>query len=138
MARKITVAIFDNDLICSIKKYEIAEGGTKIRIISGGEGHFMPTFDNNSYLDFPTRKKYLLFGERVYKRFYIVKKKASACVNFKTGEVHGPDLEQLKKALAASNLDKLGKQEPPFPTWVIYIILLSSIVTLLKVFGVIV
>lgn len=137
MARKITVAIFDNDLICSIKKYEIAEGGTKIRIISGGEGHFMPTFDNNSYLDFPTRKKYLLFGERVYRRIYIVKKKASACVDFSTGEVTGPDLEQLKRALAASNLDKLGKQEPPFPTWIIYLILLTVIGIAAKVFGVI-
>lgn len=137
MTRKITAAIFDNDLKCEIRKFEVSEDGTKIRIQSGGEGHFMPKFDNNSFLEFPTRKKFLLFGERVYRRYYIVKKKGSACVNFRTGEVSGPDLEQLKKALAASSLDKLGKQEPPFPSWTIYLILLTVIGIAAKVFGVI-
>ena len=137
MARKITAAIFDNDLKCLVKKFEISDDGTKIRIQSGGEGHFMPTFDNNSFLEFPTRKKFLLFGERIYKRFYIVKKKGSACVNFRTGAVLGPDPEQMKKALAAASLDKLGKQEPPFPTWIIYLILLTVLGIAANVFGVI-
>lgn len=137
MVRKITVAIFDNDLKCEVKKCKVSTDGTKISILSGGEGHFMPTFDNDSFLELPTRKKFLLFGDQIYKRYYIVKKKAKACVNFKTEEVAGPDLEQLKTALASASLDKLGKQEPPFPVSIIYIILLAVLGIAAKVFGVI-
>jgi len=136
MTRKVTAAVFDNDLRCTIKQYDVSEDGTKIRIKSGGEGHFMPTFDNDSFLEFPYRHP-LSFWKVSYRRFYIVFNKAKACVNFRTNEIYGQDLEQLKSSIAATSLDKLGKQSPPFPSWVIYMILLLCIGITMKVFGMI-
>lgn len=135
MARKVTTAVFDNDLRCKIGKYEVSEDGTKIRIKSGGEAHFMPTFDNDSFLEFPSWKKYLFFGERTYKRVYIVMNKAKECVNFRTDSWDGPDLEQLKNSIAATSLDKLGQPQPHFPSWMIYLILGLTFIMTLKLFG---
>jgi len=123
MSKKLNVAIFDNDLRCEIKKHEVSEDGTKIRIKSGGEGHFMPTFDNDSFLEFPRRKKYLLFGEKVYNRYYIVKKRAAACVNFKTEppKIGIPDPEQLKQAnmnFLATQVGKDRSQDVPWYAWI--------------------
>jgi len=137
MTRKVITAIFDNDLRVELGKHEVSEDGTQIRIKSGGESHFMPSFDNDSFLEFPYRA-ITSFWKHSYRRMYIVKKKATACVNFKTGKVPGPNLEQLKQAIASTNLDKLGKQDPPFPAWIIYLILLCVLGIAAKVFGVLV
>jgi len=123
MNKMVNVAIFDNDLRCEIKKREVSDDGTKIRIKSGGEGHFMPTFDNDSFLEFPRRKKYLLFGETLFKRYYIVKKRASACVNFKTDPptIGLPDPEQLKQAnmnFLATQVGKDRSSDVPWYVWV--------------------
>ena len=117
---KIEVAIYDNDLkIRTMKKYEVSDDGTQIRIISGGEGHFMPKFDQSSFLEFGGRKKFLLFGEREWKRIYFVKKKGAKCVNFATGEVTGPSPEESKKAIGATLLHQIGqeKQDTPWQMW---------------------
>lgn len=134
MGKEVKLAIIDNDLKArTVENYPVSDDGTKIRVVSGGEGHFMPSFDNHSFIEFP-RPRYRGGG---WNRIYFVKKGAKKCIDFKTELVTGPDLEQMKKAVAGSLLDKMGKQEPPFPTWVIYLILLFSLGTLLKVFGVI-
>ena len=134
---KVKVAIFDNDLkIRTLKKYEVSDDGTKIRIVSGGEGHFMPTFDTSSFLEFAGRKKYLLFGAREWDRIYFVKKKGVKCVNFKTQEVLGPSPEESKKAIGATLLDKIG-QEKQDVTWQLWAILGITIFTLLITMGVI-
>lgn len=136
MTKKVKLAIIDNDgRARTVKKYPISEDGTKIRVVSGGEGHFMPSFDNNSFVEFP--KKFLMFNLG-WNRVYMVKKRASACINLDTGKVSGPDPEKLKEAVGSTMLNQLGQDKPPFPTWMIYIILLLAIGTALKVFGVIV
>lgn len=139
MTRKVETAIFDNDLRCHVGKYVISEDGTQIRIKSGGESHFMPTFNNDTFLELPKRKKYLLFGEQLYRRLYIVKKKASACVDFR-GEpvkIPLPDREQLKQSLAATSLNKIGKPEQNFPSWIIWVILATNLLLVLSQLGVI-
>lgn len=136
---KLNVAIFDNDLKCRpIKKYEISDNGTQIRIKSGGTEHFMPTFDNNSFLEIPTRKKFLLFGDRIYKRIYFVKNKGEKCVNFHTGEVKGPNPEQSKEAIGASLLKQVGQVALRIPTS-IYVLLIANLLmslVMMKVLGV--
>jgi len=98
----------------------------------------MPLITNTSYLELPVRKRFFFFGEQTYKRIYFSMNKAKKCVDFKSGNVSLPSPEEMKKALAATMLNKLGRPEQPFPSWMIYLILLVAIATALKVFGVIV
>jgi len=136
MSKKVKLAIIDNDgKARTVKEYPISEDGTKIRVVSGGEGHFMPAFDNDSFVEFP--KKFLGIINLGWDRVYMVKKRAKSCINFKTEKVSGPDPEQLKEAVGSTMLNQLGHEKPPFPSWMIYFILLLSIGIALKVFGVI-
>lgn len=136
---KLTLAIVDTDLtIRTLKKYPLSSNGRQINVVSGGENHFMPAITNTSYLEFPSKKKYYLFGARTYKRIYFALSKAKKCIDFKTGDVSMPSPEQMKEAIASTLVGKLGQDEPPFPIWMIYIILLAVIGIALKVFGVIV
>ncbi len=135
MGNKVKLAVFDETLKIEIKEYPVSDSGIQIKVRSGGESHFMPRFDNYSYLEFP--KKFLRWT-RGHERIYFAKKGAKKCVNFKTQEVLGPDPEQLKRSVGSTLLDQLGQEKPPFPTWMIYIILLCVIGITLKVFGVIV
>ena len=135
MTQKVILAIFDNDLKArTVKKFDISDSGDKIKVKSGGEAHFMPQFDNDSFIEFP-RPWYLGGG---WKRVYFVKKGAKACVNFETEHVPLPDPEQVKKSVGSTLLDELGKEKPAFPVWIIYLILLLMLATTAKVFGVIV
>ena len=135
MGDKVKLAIFDGTLKIQIKKYPISESGKQIKVVSGGENHFMPQFDNYSYLEFP---KKFLFWTIGHERIYFVQKGAKKCIDFKTGTVSGPDLEQLKQSIGAVLLDKLGHEEPPIPAWIIYLILITVLGIAAKVFGVIV
>jgi len=136
MSKKVKLAIIDNDgKARTVKEYPISEDGTKIRVVSGGEGHFMPKFDNDSFVEFP--KKLLGIINLGWDRVYMVKKRAKACINFKTGEVEGPDPEQLKEAIGSTLVQQMGQEKPPFPSWIVYFILLLSIGIALKVFGVV-
>jgi hypothetical protein len=135
MARKVKLAIFDNDLVATVKDYEVSKDGTKINVVSGGEGHFMPSFDNESYLDLPYRSILSLWKISHY-RLHFVKKKGKKCVNFKTEEVFNPDPEQLKEAIGATLLGKLNEEKTETPIiW--YIILLVLLAIAGNVFGVI-
>jgi len=110
---KVLLAIYDNDLKCrTVKKYEVSDSGTQIKVKSGGDGHFMPMFDNESFLELPIRKKYIFFGGQIWKRFYFVKKKGEKCVNFRTGEAFGPNPEDAKKAIGSTLLEQVGKNKP--------------------------
>jgi hypothetical protein len=134
MPRKVKLAVFDNDLKAEIKKYPISDSGNHILVVKGGESHFMPRFDNDSFLEIP--KKFLRWN-RGYERLYFAKKGAKKCVNFKTEETFGPNPEELKKAISSTLLTKIGKPEANFPAWLIYLILLIVIGIALKVFEVI-
>ena len=119
---KVNLAIIDSDLtIRTLKKYPLSANGRQIFVISGGEAHFMPVISNTSYLEFPTRKRYLFFGARMYKKIYFAMNKSKKCVDFASGEVDLPSLEELKKAIAATLLHRIGqdKQETPLVLWLI-------------------
>lgn len=119
---KVNLAIIDTDLtIRSLKKYSLSSNGRQIHISSGGTEHFMPVISNTSYLEFPTRKRYLLFGARMYKKIYFAMNKAKKCVDFASGDVNLPSPEEMKKALAALMIGRIGqdKQETPLVLWLI-------------------
>jgi len=136
MVRKVTLAIFDNDLRVKVKKYELSEDGTKIKVKSGGEAHWMPSFDNDSFIEFPYRSL-LSPWKTSWRRVYFVKKKGAKCVNFKTDPttVSGPDPEQMKEAIGATLLKDLGKDDNTV-TWISYATLAVSVLILLVVSGV--
>ena len=129
------MAIFDTDLKATIKKYELSEDGTKIIVKSGGKGHWMPSFDNDSFIEFPKKKWEIWKPE--WTKIYFVKKKGAACVNFKTKPVvvSGPDPEQLSEAVGAVMFDKIGKQEQETPL-ISYATLVIVVIILMRLFGV--
>ena len=139
MADTVKTAVFGNDLRVELKNYEISKNGNKINITKGGEGYFMPEIGPTTFLDWPIRKKYLLFGAPVYKRVYFTIKKGSRCVDFLTGVVYGPDEEALKKSnlnLLATRIGKDTDQGTPWYVWVILIPSLLSFLMLLQMSGV--
>ena len=137
MSKKVKLAIFDSDLKArTVKKYPVTDDGSKIRVVSGGENHFMPSFDNDSFIEFPRRSLLPPFGIK-WDRVYFARKKAKKCVNFKTGEVPGPDPELVKKAAGMTMLTELGKDKTDIHP-LFYIMLLILLGIALKVFGVIV
>jgi len=121
MPDKVQVAIFGNDLRVEYKKHELSKNGNKINIVSSGEGYFMPEIGPTNFLDLPLRKKYLLFGSRVYQRVYFAKKKASKCVDFgnENGIIYGPDEEQVKKANLNLLAEKIGQDAGKSLPWYI-------------------
>ena len=135
MTKKLKLAILDGDNRArTVKKYPISASGKQIQVMKGGEAHFMPSFNNDSYIELPKR---FLFFNTGYERLYIVKKGAKKCVNFKTQEVSYPDIEQMKESVGATLLNKIGDKKEAFPSWTIYLILATVIGIALKVFEVV-
>ena len=134
---KVKTAIFGNDLRVDLKNYDLSMSGNKINIVSGGEGYFMPEIGPTTFLDWPIRKRFFLFGPTIYKRVYFSIKKGTKCVDFLTGVVYGPDEEQLKKSNLNLLATKIGKDANQGTPWYIWAILAVSIFTLLYTMGVI-
>lgn len=131
MTKKVELAIFDKDLkVRTLGKFPVSQDGTKISVKRGGKGNFNPTFDNESFIEFPKR-----FGG--WKRIYLVRKGAKACVNFQTEEVKGPDPALVIEAAESEILRNIGKDKEETP-FILYLILGAVILLALKVFGVIV
>jgi len=134
MSKKVKLAIVDKDLKArTVKKYPVSDSGEQIRVVSGGEGHFMPYFDNESFIEFP-RPWYLGGG---FERVYFAKKGAKKCINFESEIVHRPDPEDMKRAVGSSLLSEIGKEKQQFPVWILYVTLLAVIGIAMKVFGMI-
>ena len=134
---EVNLAVIDTDLtIRTLKKYPLSSNGRQIHVASGGTEHFMPTITNTSYLEFPDKKKYYLFGARMYKKIYFSMNKAKKCVDFKSGEVGMPSPEEMKRAIGSTMLNQIGKvkQDTPLIQYFIVLILLGIAA---KVFGVI-
>ena len=134
---EVNLAVIDTDLtIRTLKKYPLSSNGRQIDVASGGTEHFMPTITNTSYLEFPDKKKYYLFGARMYKKIYFSMNKAKKCVDFKSGEVGMPSPEEMKRAIGSTMLNQIGKvkQDTPLIQYFIVLILLGIAA---KVFGVI-
>ena len=134
---KVKTAVFGNDLRVELKNYEISKSGNKIDIVSSGEGYFMPEIGPTTFLDWPIRKRFFLFGPTIYKRVYFSIKKGTKCVDFLTGVVYGPDEEQLKKANLNLLATKIGKDANQGTPWYIWAILAVSVFTLLYTMGVV-
>ena len=138
---KVKTAIFGKDLRVELKNYELSKSGNKINIVSGGEGYFMPEIGPTNFLDWPSYKRYLLFGPRTYKRIFFSLNKAKKCVDFGTdnGVIYGPDQEQLKKSnlnLLATKIGKDANEGTPWYMWAILAFSFLSFLLLLNVSGV--
>lgn len=132
MTRKVKLAVFDIDMIASVKYYPVSDSGDHIKVVKGGESHFMPQFDNTAYLEFP-RSWYKGGGTE---RLYFARKGSKKCINFKTEVVAGPDPELVKQAAGATMLKDLGKEKQD-TSMIQWITLAVVVFTLLKVLGVI-
>ena len=136
MTNKVKLAVFDQDLVVRKHgKFELSSDGSKIKIVSGGESHFMPQIGNTTYLDFPRRSLIPPF-KKYYERLYFVRNAAKRCVDFKTEEVASPDPEQVMKAAGAKIASNWGKEKTETPL-LMYIILGILGIIAAKLFGVI-
>ena len=136
MARKVKVALYGRDLRATVKNYPLNSDGTRIEIQSGGEGHFMPEIDKETYIELPYRSPFS-FWKVSYSRLYIAQKWAKKCVNFVTPESFGPDPKQVHD-MARTELAKGIGQEPKKGLSTIEIIMtILMILIFLKVMGII-
>lgn len=130
------MAIFDGDLKArTYRNFPVSDDGARIIVRSGGKRHFAPTFDNDSYIELP-RRRLLAPWTFAWNRIYFVRSGSSACVNFKTEAIPGPDPELVKKAAGSEMLKNIGKEKAEVPI-ISYITLLVVILILLKVMGMI-
>ena len=137
MTKKVKLAIMDKDLrVRTFKNFPLSEDGAKIKVKSGGEGHFMPAIDTDSYIELPSRSLFPPWRIK-WNRIYFVNKGALKCINFKTETVLEPDPNTVLQAAGTTMLMNLGKEKKETDL-IIYIILLAIIGIALKVFGVIV
>ena len=138
MGKKVKVAVFGNDNIVAWKNYELNDSGDRISIVKEGAGYFMPEIDNDSPLYLPSLKKFILFGERTYKKVYFVNNKAKKCYDFKRGVLSMPDLEQIDTSIASTQLNKIGSpvQDTPWQLWAILGSVLLNLLLVLNMSGV--
>ena len=125
LSKKAKIVVFDGDLKAEIKKYPISVSGDRIKVRKGGEAHFMPSFDKNSFLDMPYRS--LSSPWKIsYERTYFARKLSKKCVNFETEILEGPDPETVLELAGTKMLRNLGKEEEKTPIiqWVILLLLL--------------
>jgi hypothetical protein len=131
MARKVKLAIFDNDLKATFGKYPLSKDGSKIVVTSGGGANWAPSFDNNSFIEFPKSR----WKGGGHERIYLVKKKGSKCVNFSSDPptIPGPSEEQLKEAMGSVAFGNLGKEDKEsmlinyITLAIVFIVLLSQL-----------
>lgn len=136
MTKKVLLAIFDKDLKCrTVKKYPLTKDGSKIAVKTGGKGNFKPRFDNDSFLELPYRP-ILTPWKTAWKRMYFVRNNASACVNFQTETIAGPDPEAIIEAAQNDILRNFGTEEQKTPL-IMWFMLLVLLAIAAKVFGVI-
>lgn len=133
MEKKVKVALFDKDLKVEVKKYPLTSDGSRIDITQGGKGHFKPAIASTTHLDIP-RPKIRGGG---HERVYFVMKWAKKCVDFKTGEVEGPDPDQVMQAARAQIL-KSKAEEAQSVHWSVWLTIGMLVLIFLKVFGVLV
>ena len=133
MADKVITAVFGKDLRIQLKKRELSASGTKIKIVPAGEGYFMPEIGPTTFLDWPSRKRYIFFGPRTYKRVFFAQKLASKCVDFGKEDVivHLPDPEQLKRANAALLAEKIGQDAQKGTPWYIWALILLQLLAII-------
>jgi len=133
MTEKVYLAIIDKDLkIRKLKKYPLAESGQQILVKSGGGGHFMPTITNTSYLEFPYRALTSPW-KLSFRRIYFATNLSKDCIDFKSGNVPLPSIEQLEESVKISLVSQMGKDRKEGPQWYHWAIIFPSILTFLIV-----
>ena len=135
MDRKVKLAVYDADLRATVKNYPLSKNGNKIIVNKGGKGNFKPSFDNNSFIEFPVRYPWS-FWKISYQRIYFARSLAKKCVNFKTEELAGPSPEFVEELGVKVMLDRLNKQKQE-TVWQIWLILGINVLILLYTLGVI-
>jgi hypothetical protein len=137
MTKKVKLAIFDRDLKArEFGSYPVSKDGSKIQVRRGGKRNFNPIFDNDSYIEFPYRR--LSSPWKVsWDRIYFAPNGAKHCVNFRTGEVFGPDPNLVMEAAENTILQNMGTEKTETPL-LMYVILAVVVIMALKVFGVLV
>ena len=131
MPDKVKAAIFNNDLRVKLEKYELSANGNKIKIVPEGAGYFMPEIGPTTFLDWPKRKRYILFGPTVYERIFFALNKGSQCVDFLTGVTYGPDVEQQKKANMSFLAREIGADRDSGTPWAVYLSLFFTFLILM-------
>lgn len=131
MTETIKLFIIDKDLrIRESGDYEIGDSD-KVRIKSGGTENWNPKVTETSFVEKKSWKKYLLFGERGWKREYYVMRKGSKCIDFLTGDVPTPDSEQLKKANLSLLAKEIGSEREKGTPWYIWLTMFFQILVFL-------
>ena len=83
MTKKVKLAVFDRDLKArQYGNFEVTDDGSKIRVRTGGKRNFNPTFDNDSFVEFP-RRSFLPPFKTTWDRVYFARNGAKACVRFR-------------------------------------------------------
>lgn len=137
MSKKVILAVFDKDLKArTYGKYPISKDGSKILVRAGGKRNFNPTFDNDSFIEFPYRSL-LSPWKTSFRRVYFVRNGAKACVDFQTETVLDPDPELVIKAAENKILQSIGSEKTETPL-ILYVLLLIVLAIAGKLFGVIV
>jgi len=112
MTKKLKLAIFDRDLKArEFKHFDVTDDGSKIRVRTGGKRNFNPTFDNDSFIEFPRRSLVPPFNI-TWDRVYFARNGAKACVRFRRKpndlsiKIDGiADLQEVMKAAENGNLE---------------------------------
>ena len=137
MSKKVILAVFDKDLkVRKYGKFPVSKDGSRILVRKGGKRNFNPTFDNESFIEFPYRSL-LSPWKTSYRRVYLVRNGAKACVNFQTETVLDPDPELVIKAAENKILQSIGSEKTETPL-ILYVLLLIVLAIAGKLFGVIV
>ena len=137
MSKKVILAVFDKDLKARrYGKFPISKSGSKILVKTGGKRNFNPTFDNESFIEFPYRSLFSPW-KTSYRKVYFVRNGAKACVNFQTETVLDPDPELVIKAAENAILESIGSEKTETP-FILYLLLLIVLGIAAKIFGVIV
>ena len=135
MVRKVKVALYGRDLRATVKNYPLNSDGTRVVIQSGGEGHFMPELDKESYIELPYRSPFS-FWKISYSRLYVAQKWSNKCVNFITPEAVGPDPKLILDMAGTEMLKNLGKEKAE-TSLISYIMLALLLFITLNLLGVI-
>lgn len=130
MTETIKLFIIDNDRrVREDGKFTVGDSG-KIQYKRGGSENWNPLIGPTTFIEKKSWKKYLLFGERNWKREYYVLRKGDRCIDFKTEHIPTPNSDELKKANARALANNIGSERESGVPWYVWanLIMLAFII----------